>query len=155
MTPIFKKLNFKNQSAIVSVNHPDSFQDEIDKMLEIVPVVTDISAIENIEFAISFVTQENEIEEIAKSCASKWSDDPVLWFCYPKRSSKKYKCDFNRDSGWQSLGKYGLEPVRQVAIDEDWSALRFRKVENIKSITRNEKMVLTEEARKRITENKK
>lgn len=41
-------------------------------------------------------------------------------------TSKNYKCDFNRDSEWISLGKYNLEPVRQVAIDDDFSALRFR-----------------------------
>ena len=27
--------------------------------------------------------------------------------------------------------------MRQVAIDEDWSALRFRKVEHIKTMTRS------------------
>jgi len=35
------------------------------------------------------------------------------------------------------LADDGYEPVRQVAIDEDWSALRFRKVEQIKKMTRN------------------
>jgi hypothetical protein len=35
------------------------------------------------------------------------------------------------------LGDAGFEPVRQVAIDEDWSALRFRRVEYIKSMTRD------------------
>ena len=56
---------------------------------------------------------------------------------YPKGTSKKYKCEFNRDSGWPALGAGGYEPVRMVAIDEDWSALRFRKAEKIKSMTRN------------------
>jgi hypothetical protein len=56
--------------------------------------------------------------------------------CYPKGTSKKFKCNFNRDSGWQVMGQHGLEGVRQVAIDEDWSALRFRKVEFIRVMTR-------------------
>jgi hypothetical protein len=34
------------------------------------------------------------------------------------------------------LGKAGFEPVRAVAIDEDWSALRFRRTEHIKTMTR-------------------
>jgi hypothetical protein len=55
---------------------------------------------------------------------------------YPKGTSKKYKCEFNRDTGWSALGEFGLEGVRQVAIDEDWSALRFRKVDYIKSMQR-------------------
>jgi hypothetical protein len=57
----------------------------------------------------------------------------VLWFAYPKGSSKKYTCEFNRDSGWKVIRSLGFDSVRQVAIDEDWSALRFRRVEYIKS----------------------
>jgi len=38
-----------------------------------------------------------------------------------------------------------------VAIDKDWSVLRFRKVEFIKKITRRSSMALTKEAKKRTT----
>jgi hypothetical protein len=34
------------------------------------------------------------------------------------------------------LGAAGFEPVRMVAVDEDWSALRFRRVGFIKTLTR-------------------
>jgi len=53
--------------------------------------------------------------------------------CRPPR----YQCEFNRDTGWATLGAAGYEPVRQVAIDEDWSALRFRKTEFIKAMSRH------------------
>jgi hypothetical protein len=36
------------------------------------------------------------------------------------------------------MGEAGFEPVRMVAIDEDWSALRFRRAEFIKNMTRPE-----------------
>ena len=61
-----------------------------------------------------------------------------------KKSSKNYKCDFERDSGWDILGEHGFEPVRIVAIDEDWSALRFRRVEFIKKISRRKSMTISE-----------
>jgi len=41
------------------------------------------------------------------------------------------------------MGKAGFEPVRMVAIDEDWSALRFRRVEFIKTMNRPEDVRLT------------
>jgi hypothetical protein len=63
--------------------------------------------------------------------------DAAIWIVYPKGSSKGYRCEFNRDSGWQVLGEAGFEPVRQVPIDADWSALRFRRVENIKAMVRD------------------
>jgi len=55
-----------------------------------------------------------------------------LWFAYPKGTSKKYSCDFNRDDDWEVLRQAGFDSVRQVAIDDDWSALRFRRFEFIK-----------------------
>ena len=46
----------------------------------------------------------------------------VLWVAYPKAN----RTDVNRDTLWPILGDFGLRPVSQVAIDEVWSALRFR-----------------------------
>jgi hypothetical protein len=68
---------------------------------------------------------------------------------YPKGTSKRYKCEFNRDSGWASLGQAGYEAVRQVAVDEDWSALRFRKVEHIKTMKRNPEGAISSAGRKK------
>jgi hypothetical protein len=93
-----------------------------------------------------------EIEQFISAIYQKLKGDAVIWLCYPKMTLKNYKCDFNRDSGWTSLGKYNLEPVRQVAIDDDFSALRFRKVEFIKTITRGESFAITREAKKRTTQ---
>jgi hypothetical protein len=47
---------------------------------------------------------------------------PVLWVAYPKGN----RADINRDSLWPMLAEHGLRPITQVAIDETWSALRFR-----------------------------
>jgi hypothetical protein len=59
----------------------------------------------------------------------------VIWFAYPKASSKRYRCEFNRDTGWAAVRAVGFDTVRQVAIDGDWSALRFRRIEYIKTPT--------------------
>ncbi len=49
---------------------------------------------------------------------------PVLWVAYPKGN----RADINRDSLWRLVAPFGLRPITQVAIDETWSALRFRPV---------------------------
>ena len=59
-----------------------------------------------------------------------------LWVCYPKKSSKNYQSDLTRDSLWPLLGDWGMEPVSQYAVDDDWSAIRFRPVAEIKSMVR-------------------
>jgi hypothetical protein len=66
-------------------------------------------------------------------------NDAVLWIAYPKGTSKKYRCEFNRDSGWTLLAAAGFEGVRMIAIDDDWSAIRFRRAEFVKSMSRETK----------------
>jgi predicted DNA-binding antitoxin AbrB/MazE fold protein len=134
ITPLFKKLNLKEGMRIVVLNYPDSFNDELDSIKKGFEVST--TATKKIDFVLIFVTEQKEINKHFKAVHKKLIDDAVLWFCYPKQTSKKYTCNFNRDTGWDALQKAGYETVRAVAIDEDWSALRFRKLENIKNFTR-------------------
>lgn len=46
----------------------------------------------------------------------------VLWVAYPKAN----RTDINRDSLWPILAGYQFRPNSQIAIDDTWSALRFR-----------------------------
>jgi len=151
MTPLFKKLNYKEQKQIVAINAPKSFANELQAMKTHSKIVTNILDANNIEFAICFLTTQAEIVNFISTIDTKLNGDATIWLCYPKSSSKNYKCDFNRDTGFSAPGKYGYEGVRQVAIDEDWSALRFRKEKFIKTITRKESFAMTNEAKQRTT----
>ena len=57
--------------------------------------------------------------------------------------------EFDRDTGFSALGTAGFEGVRAVAIDEDWSALRFRRTSFIARLTRDPSRALSDEGRKR------
>jgi len=74
---------------------------------------------------------------------------------YPKALLKRYRCEFNRDTGWDALGRAGYEPVRQVAVDNDWSALRFRKVEHIWTMKRNQEGAISLAGRKKSSDQRK
>jgi hypothetical protein len=84
-------------------------------------------------FILAFVTHKIEVDALAHPIDARAKGDAIVWFAYPKGTSKKYKCDFNRDNGWDSMQALGFDTVRAVAIDEDWSALRLRRKEYIKS----------------------
>lgn len=148
MLTIFEKLNLKDQKEIVVLNTPESFEPEL-AALRGVHVVRNAREADTIEFALAFVTKEPEIDAVVKAIGKKAKGDAVVWFAYPKGSSKKYKSAINRDRGWQPLGKAGFEPVRAVAIDEDWSALRFRRAEYIKTMTRAKEHRMTDQAKAR------
>jgi hypothetical protein len=134
MTPLFKKLNLADANSIHVLNAPASFEPELEA-LEGVQVNRLASG--KVAFALAFVTTNQAVEAATQALTQAAEGDAQLWMVYPKASSKKYKCEFNRDTGWQALGDAGYEPVRQVAIDQDWSGLRFRKAEFIKSMRRN------------------
>jgi hypothetical protein len=135
MASTFDKLNLKEQKQILVLNSPESFEPEL-KALRGVTVQRDLKSIGQIEFSLAFVTKQREVDTLAKAIAQKAQGDAVVWFAYPKGSSKKYKSEINRDAGWKVLGDAGFEPVRMVAIDEDFSAVRFRRVDFIKTLTR-------------------
>jgi hypothetical protein len=135
MASTFGKLNLKNQKQILVLHSPESFEPEL-KALRGVTVQRELKHAGEIEFSLAFVTQQKDVDTLGKGIAKKAQGDAVVWFAYPKGSSKKYKSEINRDSGWKVLGDAGFEPVRMVAIDEDWSAVRFRRVEFIKTLTR-------------------
>jgi len=92
---------------------------------------------------LAFATTQQQVNALAPTIAQQAEGDAIVWLAYPKGTSKKYKSQINRDNGWNALGYEGFEPVRMVAIDEDWSAVRFRRAEFIKSMTRPKEYRLT------------
>jgi hypothetical protein len=148
MTPLFKKLNFKDHKVVLVLNAPSSFVSEMREMEAFSKVVSELKRVDSIGFVMAFATKQAEVDAFAGQIIPILEAKAVLWFCYPKQSSKLYKCDFNRDNGWEALGRMDMEPVRMVAIDEDWSALRFRKVEDIKKFNRG--FAISEEGKKRM-----
>lgn len=146
--PVFKKLNFKEQKVISILNAPEEFRYRIEAMQHLAELKTDISN-ESVEFLLIFVISKDEIREAARQIAQIPEGDFLLWFAYPKKSSKKYKSDISRDDGWQVLGDLGYEGVRMVAIDEDWSALRLRKAEYIKTMKRDPRMAMSKSGLKK------
>lgn len=132
MPTVFEKLNLKNQKEIVVLDAPESFVPALAGLRE-VTVHRSLRAAGDIDFLLSFVTRKSEVDALAPQIAKRAKGDPIVWFAYPKGTSKKYQCDFNRDNGWDALNKLGFETVRAVAIDEDWSALRMRRSEFVKA----------------------
>ncbi|HYF70476.1 MAG TPA: hypothetical protein VD884_20205 [Ohtaekwangia sp.] len=150
MSKLFKKLNYKDQAVIHVVNAPYDFRPILEEMKEFCKIKSTLASAKEVTFLLVFVTKQKEVDEIAKDMDSVSGHDAVFWFAYPKGTSKKYACEFNRDNGWKQLGKLGYEGVRMVAIDADWTALRFRKVQYIKTMSRG--FAMSEAGKKKASE---
>ena len=132
---VFAKMNLKDQDAILVLDAPASFEPEL-RALEGVTVHRAPGRLKSVGYFLAFVTSQPDVDKAVRVAAERTSGDAVVWFAYPKGTSKRYRSTINRDTGWQVLGAAGFEPVRMVAIDEDWSGVRFRRAEFIKSMTR-------------------
>jgi hypothetical protein len=133
MTNVFDKLQLKDQQDIVILDAPDSFEPHI-RSLSNVRVHRKFGAATG--FSLAFMTTPAQLERYAAGVKKHADTDAAVWVAYPKGSSKRYRSQLSRDDGWKPLGALGYEPVRMIAIDEDWSALRFRKAEFIKTMKR-------------------
>ena len=51
----------------------------------------------------------------------------ILWVAYPKLTSN-LAGDLNRDIVRVAAAAHGLDTVSQIAIDEDWSAMRLKRL---------------------------
>jgi hypothetical protein len=132
MAAVFEKLNWKDKQDIIVLNAPESFEPEL-AQLSSSTIHRSLSPVKETTFLLAFVTRKNEVDALAAQIGKRAKGDAIVWFAYPKGSSKKYKCDFNRDTGWDAMVGLGFETVRAIAIDEDWTALRFRRSEFVKA----------------------
>ena len=72
-----------------------------------------------------FADDEAALRTILESQRDRLATPAALWIAYPKAN----RSDINRDSLWPILTEFGMRPISQVAIDEVWSALRFRALQ--------------------------
>ena len=106
MATTFEKLNLKDQQSILVLNAPASFEPELSG-LKGIKIHRSLDAVPESPFSLAFVTRKSEVDALAAQVAKRAKGDAIVWFAYPKGTSKKYKCDFNRDTGWDAMSKQG------------------------------------------------
>lgn len=87
-------------------------------------VTSDAEAAARADAVMVFVRESAELETVAAPAVAAALDDRLAWIAYPKGG--QLGTDLNRDSLARLAVTRGIRPVRQIAIDDTWSALRFR-----------------------------
>jgi hypothetical protein len=106
------KLNIKPEHKVLVVNAPKGVD------LGVTRTKSDPDAV------IVFTRNKAELDKHAAPMMAAAREDKIAWVAYPKAG--RLDTDLNRDLLWKHLDGKGIRPVRNVAIDETWSALRFR-----------------------------
>jgi hypothetical protein len=137
MKELLCKLNYRGQVRIALINAEEDFAVSLADELKTVMIDKEIDPRYPYSFIILFVKTIAEVEHLTPMALHNLMADGILWFCYPKKTSKKYTTDLDRDHGWKTLNDSGLYGVRMISIDDDWSGFRFRNEKFIKSYKNN------------------
>ena len=132
MDPILKKMTWKEGMNIQIWNAPSELEPLLSEWEKEGLIKPNIKP----DFMLAFVQNEEEVKKYFFEMQALAPNDQQIWMAYPKGTSKRYKAQINRDSGWKYLSEFDYKPVRQIAINEDWSALRFRNTKFVKVMTR-------------------
>jgi hypothetical protein len=78
------------------------------------------------DVVLAFARDSKALAAIVKKATAALAEGGSLWVAYPKKTSG-IATDLSRDTGWDALKKLGWQGVSLVAVDEQWSAMRFRR----------------------------
>jgi hypothetical protein len=114
---VTEKLRIASGATLWS-SHPD----RLDLIGPLPPQARVVARPEEASAAIVFGDDAASLRKLIAQHAGALRDRDLVWVAYPKGN----RSDINRDSLWPILAEHGLRPIGQVALDEAWSALRFR-----------------------------
>jgi hypothetical protein len=126
---ILEKLQLKEEKNLLIQGLPSSVEKQFAK-LAYNKNLTPLLKTRKIDFALIFAINQLQLNNILKEVFSALHPESKLWIAYPKTTSKIVS-DLNRDASWEILSKNDYEAVRQVTLDHVWTAMRFKKLDQI------------------------
>ncbi|MCC7446472.1 MAG: hypothetical protein IT324_03600 [Anaerolineae bacterium] len=131
-TPLTKKLAIKPGYKLLILNAPDGYINTLNPLPEGTTIHTKAAGESGFDFVQVFVRSKADVDSHTQSAVAALKPGGLLWFAFPKKTSK-IKTDITRDVGWDTLTDMAYSPVTVIAIDDTWSALRFRPNNEVKS----------------------
>jgi len=128
MSGVARKLLIKAGHRVGLVNPPPGYLERLDPLPDSAGVVKSMSAA--VDVLQVFVRDTADLRKLDPKVFQRVKPDGVLWVCYPKGGTKA-STDLNRDVLWKAMEKNGLVGVTLVAIDDTWSAMRFRPPDRV------------------------
>jgi hypothetical protein len=118
--PVAERLQVKKDRRLAVTGAPAA----VDRVIGVAKARTDVGEAEVVLlFAANRKAMDAGLPKLLKAAKT----DAIIWLAYPKLTSK-LAADLSRDIIHKLAPEYGLDTVSQIAIDEDWSALRLKRV---------------------------
>jgi len=128
--PLVRKLGIKPGMRALVVGAPPVYSKQLAQLPE--DVVVTSTADGTHPFVQLFASSLAEIDKSVPYLLQHAARGALLWIAYPKKTSG-IESDLSRDLISEAMSGTGWRPVSIIAIDEVWSALRFRPVGVVKT----------------------
>lgn len=86
------------------------------------------AAISDADAVLVFIVNEAALRQKLGDMKTAADNNKLVWVAYPKAG--QLATDINRDSVRTIVNENSLDPVRQIAIDDTWSALRLKSLKD-------------------------
>jgi hypothetical protein len=115
-TEVAAKLQLKPGMTLALVDPPAGFEAPLPPGGSVVTAAADAT--------LAFATDRATLDTLMPSLQESARADRLTWVAYPKAG--KLGTDLNRDRLREAVLPQGLDTVRQVALDDTWSAMRLK-----------------------------
>jgi hypothetical protein len=130
MHPLLQKLNIDTKNPVLIMSAPD----HIKKLFAGLDVHEHNDPQRKYPFVMAFVHNLEEASHIAGNLVSAYLHGGYLWIAYPKGSSQEFASKISDDSLWSVLAQYDLEPVHEMALQDEWHVIQFKHITEIKAM---------------------
>jgi hypothetical protein len=120
MTPLFTKLRYQTAERVCVLGAPSGFAAELARA----KIAHRTTLRGRFDLVHVFATRQSQLTRMAAKLKSALGEGGILWVSYPKGDA--LQTDLKRDVLHSLLADAGLDGVSQVAIDDVWSAMRFK-----------------------------
>jgi Bacteriocin-protection, YdeI or OmpD-Associated len=130
---LLEKLQLSDEKNLLLQGLPLAIEKQFMK-LSFSKNVTPLLKSKKIDFVLIFAFSQKQLKDIVKEVIPALHVNAKFWIAYPKASSK-IASDLSRDASWDCITTYGYETVRLIAVDNLWSAVRFKKPDEVEKKT--------------------
>ncbi len=124
-----KKLRVLPGNRVLLLNAPEGAEDELLPVPEGASVATTATTPDGIfDVVLAFARDSAELGRILPLATGALAQRGILWIAWPKKTAK-LSSDLDRDGLWAGLNATGWVGVASIAVNETWSALRFKRDE--------------------------
>jgi hypothetical protein len=133
LSPMAKKLRFAAEHNVAVLNAPDGYLDRLRPGPA--DIETSLQPNATYDAVLLFVRDTDELRRWGPAAIHAAKPNGLLWITYPKGGKTKGATDLPATPWWvqrdvlgEITSETGYKAVSFVAIDETWTALRFKRV---------------------------